>query len=356
VSYKQQLANNAEKFGLTKEQVDKMKNPVLVREISIDDAMAVELGNYDVKDLETGGKQRIDPITTVRKISKEDKNKLASIIFDRDYNTVKEAIRDNPSDVGSIISKYINAAQRNTIFDKEGNINSKGMDDIENIVNNMMFESGPAVLPEAFSELPYNAQRNIQKAIKNIFDTPEEASILTEVQNSILGLYDFKKSGISSFRAWLITPDIFTGKTPRETFSEFEVKLMETIDKAKNQSVLSNELAKYADLVKGKPADMFEPERAGISKKDAIKQLYNIDYEYVPERYARPESEARVEEVVREEKSAEPAREDDELARLGSLDEFSKRELERPDFDAEYRAERVDGESVEQYILRKYCR
>jgi hypothetical protein len=261
---------------MTAEQVQGMENPILVRETAIDDAMAVELGNYDVKDLETGGKQRIDPIVTVRKMTPQDKNKLAALIFDGEYNTVKEAIRENQQQVGSLISKQINAAQRNTIFDKEGNINQKGMEDIENIVNNMLFESGPAVLPEAFSELSYNQQKNIQKAIKHIFNTPDAASILPEVQNAVLGLYDYRKSGIDNFNAWLSTIDIFEGKTPRDIFTPVEIKIMETLVKAKNQSELSKQLSEYSELVRGKPADMFEPERAGISKQDATNGSVSI--------------------------------------------------------------------------------
>lgn len=361
-SYKQQLANEAEKFGMTKEQIDAMENPILVRESPIDDAMAIELGNYDVKDLETGGKQRIDPITTVRKMSPEDKNKLASIIFDRDYATVKEAIRENQADVGSIISKQINAAQRNTIFDKEGGINQRGMDDIENIVNNMIFESGDAVLPEAFSELPFIQQKNIQKSIKHIFSIPEGKSILPEIQNAILGLYDFRKSGVTNFNAWLSTMDIFQGKTPKDIFNPLEIELMKVIDKAKNQSELSRKISEYSDLVNDRPADMFEPERAGISKEEAIKKQFNIDYENIPQRYAEPEGEVKPTEVVSEpiERTAaeEPVISKAEPAELDAYEAYKSRKLADEDaFRAEYEQNRIaeQGETREQYLLRKYC-
>jgi hypothetical protein len=354
-SYKKQLAENAEKFGMTPEQVQGMENPILVREAPIDDAMAVELGNYDVKDLETGGKQRIDPIVTVRKMTPEDKNKLAALIFDGEYNTVKEAIRENQQQVGSLISKQINAAQRNTIFDKEGNINQKGMEDIENIVNNMLFESGPAVLPEAFSELSYNQQKNIQKAIKHIFNTPDAASILPEVQNAVLGLYDFRKSGIDNFNAWLSTIDIFEGKTPRDIFTPVEIKMMETLVKAKNQSELSKQLSVYAELVRGKPADMFEPERAGISKQEAIKKTFNVEYENITKRYAEPESKNADEGAILAEEpelTIERATADEQ----SEFNDFAKREVEREGFDAEYKSARVEGETKEQYLIRKYCK
>lgn len=363
-SYKSQLVENADKFGVTREQIEAMENPILVRESPIDDAMAIELGNYDVKDLETGGKQRIDPITTVRKMSPEDKNKLASIIFDRDYATVKEAIRDNQADVGSIISKQINAAQRNTIFDKEGGINQRGMDDIENIVNNMIFESGDAVLPEAFAELPFIQQKNIQKSIKNIFSIPDAKTILPEIQNAILGLYDFRKSGVTNFNAWLSTMDIFQGKTPRDIFNPLEIELMKVIDKAKNQSELSRKISEYADLVNDKAADMFEPARAGMTKVEAIKKQFNIDYENIPQRYAEPEGEVKPTEVVREqvepttEPTGEPVVARAEPAELDAYESYKSRKLaDEQAFAAEYEQNRIaeQGETREQYLLRKYC-
>lgn len=43
-------------------------------------------------------------------------------------------------------------------------------------------------------------------------------------------------------------------------------------------------------------------------------------------------------------------------AEVSEFEAFSKAERARPDFDAEYRRERVDGETVEQYLLKKYCR
>jgi len=58
--YKEYLKANAAHFGLTAEQVDKMKNPVLVREVAVDDAEAVRLGNMKAQDTEAGGKQSID--------------------------------------------------------------------------------------------------------------------------------------------------------------------------------------------------------------------------------------------------------------------------------------------------------
>lgn len=63
----------------------------------------------------------------------------------------------------------------------------------------------------------------------------------------------------------------------------------------------------------------------------------------------------RVAEKTRE-AVGEVARRLGDDAEVSEFEAFSRAERERPDFDAEYRRERVDGETVEQYLLKKYCR
>ena len=75
--YREQLISQAQQLGIDPAQVQGMKNPVLVREVKVDDATAIELGNYDVKDLETGGQRRIDPVATSRRIPFAEKQKIA---------------------------------------------------------------------------------------------------------------------------------------------------------------------------------------------------------------------------------------------------------------------------------------
>jgi len=49
---------------------------------------------------------------------------------------------------------------------------------------------------------------------------------------------------------------------------------------------------------------------------------------------------------------------DEQATREESTDfnDFAKREVEREGFDAEYKSERVEGETKEQYLIRKYCK
>ena len=112
--YKNDLAGNAEKFGFTREQVEGMKNPILVREVAFSDEGAIEYGNYDAKDLKTGGKRRIDPLALVKRIPLKEKARLAKLLFSGE-GTLNSNIRANSKDVLAILNPFLNQAQRTTL-------------------------------------------------------------------------------------------------------------------------------------------------------------------------------------------------------------------------------------------------
>lgn len=279
-AYKEQLAANAEKFGFTKDQVESMKNPVLVREVPVDDNAAVTLGNYDVKDLETGGKQRIDAVVTSRKMTTQEKSRLAASVFGGDFKTIKEAIRANLSDIVQIIKKHINPAQYNQAFNKEGEITVSGMDDIESIAKTLLFDNGSVVLPEIFVDFPNTVKKGLEKALKGIYAVEDESkSLLQDIQNAMLALHDFHKSGMDDINGWANTRDLFEGKSPKDVFSPLELKLVELMNGAKKIDDIANKINEFASLVNDKPADMFSEAQKGLSKEEAIKKLFNVEYE-----------------------------------------------------------------------------
>lgn len=66
--YKAWLAEHAGEFGLTREQVEGMENPILVRVLDVDDATAEKLGQKEQKDLESGGDQIFNGRTLAGKL------------------------------------------------------------------------------------------------------------------------------------------------------------------------------------------------------------------------------------------------------------------------------------------------
>lgn len=311
--YKDDLANNAEKFGFTKEQVDGMKNPVLVREVRADDQQAISLGQYDVKDMETGGKQRIDPVTTSRKMSAEDKKALSDILFTGDHKTLKDAIRANKDKVVAIFKKNINPSQIADLLTKEGDLTSNGMDAIHETVRNFLFDNGDARLPSMFDGLPYTVQKGIEKAIPHILSIEGNKSILHEVQGAIIALHNFYNSAEGregKFDQWMNDVDIFENKNPKELFTPLELRLAKDFTKAKNQVDISNIFAKFAENINGKKAenDLFlkgediEP----LSKGEAIKQQFNIDYNE-RQNIKLPSNEGDLGQVQKKNGTAKPA-------------------------------------------------
>jgi len=286
--YKADLIANAEKYGLTKEQVEGMKNPILVREVKVTDSEAVSLGQHDVKDIETGGKQHIDPISTSRKMTPEDKSKLSSILFSGEYATAKEAIRASANKIKAIIKGYLNPAQIKNAFSEEG-FTAKGMDDIQGMVTHFLFEDGKAVLPELFESLPDNIQKGLQKSMPNILAVEKKSSLLPEIQNAIIAIAEFKNQGLGKFNEWSNTVDMFKGATPKDVFTEFELTLAKKLLDAKNQAEIKRIFAEYEQSIKGKEATLLEEKIEGISKAEAIQKQFDVKYETtIPERHPSP--------------------------------------------------------------------
>lgn len=279
VLYKERLAETADQYGLTPEQVMSMKNPVLVRVAKVDDNMAVELGQFDAKDLESGGKQRIDPLTASRKLSMKDKSKIASALFDEKFNTLNAAIRANASLLSSVFKGILNPAQFNSAFDKEGNLTSNGVNDIQATVMHLLFDGGSATLPEIFDGISDSTKKALEKSLKYIFSVDDKNSLLPEVQNAILAYGDFLNSGGEDFNGWSRAIDMFLQKSPSEIFTPTELKIAELFHNAKNQSDVSKIFAQYAELVNGKDATLLEDEKPGITKEEAVSRIFNIPNE-----------------------------------------------------------------------------
>ena len=133
-----------------------------MRMVKVPDEKAIQLGNYDVKDLETGGKRRIDPVATARRIPFEKKQELLDKIIQPD-KTLNEGIRDNFGAVVNHLDPYLNGAQKVGLL-RNGEPTPAGLEDIQNLVKHFLFDGGDANLPEQFDALPYNTREGINKA------------------------------------------------------------------------------------------------------------------------------------------------------------------------------------------------
>lgn len=300
--YKNDLAANAEQFGFTREQVEGMKNPVLVREVAVSDQGAVELGNYDAKDLETGGKRRIDPIAVTRRMPFDVKGRIADLFTGEE--TLNQAIRANQKRLLELLNPYLNQAQRNTIT-KDGVLTDAGIKDLEAVVQQFLFDNGDTALPDLFESLSATQKEGLRKSLPYVFSVSPEKSLVPDIQEAILAVNDFNASGAGEFDAWLLQGDIFNdGKTPKDKYTPLELAIAKTLVESKTQKEVARKFADYADVVKDKEADMFEPARPGKSRKEGVLEIFKA------EDYAKPISERGRKEAAPEKKpTPEPSAE-----------------------------------------------
>lgn len=276
-TYKESLVENADKFGFTKEQVQGIKNPILVREVAVSDAGAIELGNYDVKDLETGGKRRLDPVAITRRLPFNIKGRLSEIF--KGDESINQAIRSNAKKVIDLLSPYLNQAQRNTIT-KEGELTEAGAKDLESVVQHLLFDGGDVALPDLFESLSHTQKEGLRKSLPYIFSTTPDKSIVPEIQEAIIALNHFNESNAGNFDNWLAQQDMFNNsRTPKDIYSPIAIEIAKRLTEAKNQKEISKVFGEYANEVNDKPATLLDEAKPGLSKKEGIKNIFKTEYD-----------------------------------------------------------------------------
>ena len=276
--YRSDLIANAEALGFNTDKVAAMNQPVLVRVLNVTDEVAIELGNYDAKDLETGGRGRVDPTAVSRRIPFNVKGKLADTLFAGDEtNTLLASIRSNQKSVISILTPYLNETQRNTMFDGN-NLTEIGVEDVSAIVEHFLFNNGDVSLPQIYADLTDVQKKGLLRSIPFLFSVTPNKSILKDIQNVMIITSTFINSRFKSYEDWLYTIDIFAGGSPSTLYSPFELALVDLLRNARSQKDIYLKFKEYAEAVTGVEGDMFRPATDGVSKIDGIKQIFKVDH------------------------------------------------------------------------------
>lgn len=275
-SYKRDLATNAERFGFTPEQVKGMKSPVLVRELDVDDDSAIRLGQYTFSDLESGGKVRIDPVTTARRIPHADKGKMLKDVFqDADEDaTLAQLIRANKSRITKHLDPYLTNTQKETMENSAKEFKPEAIKDIEGVLRHFLFDKGDTSLPDYYENLPFAAKQAITASLPKIFSVEQSKSIVPELQKAITAASRFQGSRSTDFETWAKQPDLMEGRpAPVDAFSDVELDLARRLVTAKTQKEIKDLFALYAKLANGDEATMFRPANEPLSKADALKEV-----------------------------------------------------------------------------------
>jgi hypothetical protein len=275
--YKEELAKNAEQFGFTEDQVMSMEEPMLVRELDVTDDYAIELGNYVFQDVETGGDARIQPARLIKRIPVSKKVMLLGMLTGDD--TINGMLRKNFNDVFSILNPYLNSAQKMGLKREDGTPKPSAIEDLESLVLQFLFDGGDVQLNTVFENLPYYMREGIVKSLRYLLESNKEKSLLPDVQEALIILRHYEMSGSGNFDAFLNQYDAYNNVTPSSLYSPVSIAIAKRILSEKKISAIPPIFAEYKRLVTDKPGDMYEEATKGVSKAEAIKTIFNIDYE-----------------------------------------------------------------------------
>ena len=297
--YKQYLMDHAGEFGLNADDIAKMKQPVLANIVDVDDARAIELGQYDVKDTESGGTERIKPKNAVAKMG-EDMKYFASVLLSSsdDEASFSQLVDKN----GIVVLKwmnqkgYITPTQYKSAFDSKGNLTAEAANDLKGIMYQSIFQNGGERLEEAFNTLPAKAQRAILATMYRDYDSPATERMVPEVQASIMAYNELMqdeafaraknmKEAQMAVMAWQrqYQFDDATGEPylPTEKYSNFALQLA-AMYRVQTQSLIQGTFNQMFDLIQGtQEADLFNQDTLDNTPRtlaEAIKEALNIDY------------------------------------------------------------------------------
>ncbi len=303
--YKQYLIDNAEALGYTETDIETIRNNDVIDVRMLDnvtDEQAIQLWQKKATDLETGGVQLIDPQVTANQLG--DRIQRFSEILLRsedDEATLADLTLRNGRPALEFLQKLgiISDAQMQSAFDSRGNLTAEAKAALQGVLKQVLFQNAESDnLPIMFDDIPVTAQKAILQTIVRDLQSPEESRLVPDIQEAIGALYRALhqsaevKNGRNeqeiraAMRSWALQmqfPSDFDAENfvPSEKFSNFALELA-TLFKYGKQTEIAKALNAYYDAVQGTTGSLFGDTPA-IPHKEAIKQIFGIDYKSVDE-------------------------------------------------------------------------
>lgn len=296
--YKQYLMDHADEFGLKAEDIAKMKNPVLVNMVDVDDNKAIELGQHSAQDTESGGVERIKVKNTIQKMGDGMKSFAKRLLESSDDEASFSQLVDKN---GNKVLKWMNAkgfisdTQYTSALDSDGNLTAEAANDLKGIMYGSIFQGGSERLEEMFNRMPAKAQRAILATAYRDFNSPKENRMLKDIQESIVAFNElmgdkafasatnFKDARVA-IEDWKRSYqfDDVTGEAvlPDGKFSDFALHLV-AMYKGETQGFIKQTFNQLFDLVQGSQAvDLFNKDSIDNTPRslaDAINEALNIN-------------------------------------------------------------------------------
>jgi len=292
--YKQYLTDHAADFGLTPEDVEAMRRPVLVSMVDVSDDEAITLGQFVAQDTESGGTERIKPRNVVQRMGGDMRSFASRLLSSsNDEMTFSELVDRNGMDVLKWMQQrgHISPTQYRSAFDNRGNLTAEAKNDLRGIMYQSIFQNGNTHLEEMFGTLPAKAQKAILATAYRDYDSPNAERMNAELQASISAYHALSQmpdfASAKNYREARLAAqtwqrqyaiDDVTGESylPSDRYSNFAV-LLAVMYKGQTQSFIQNTLDGIFDLVQGtQEATLFEqPDNTPRTLAEAINEAIN---------------------------------------------------------------------------------
>ena len=354
-----------------------MKKPILVNELPVDDAKALELGQYRASDFESGGKELPRTSVVINRLGDKMQN-VANIMLRQgtlpEDAKMSDLVSQNATKVLDYLVKegVVSATEEQTLR-KDSTAMRQWMGEL---LKTGLFE-GDKETEAAFNQLPDNARRAVLATYLRDAKSGDAAKIKQNLQRSFEAYSRMMNNpafvnakNVEEARAAVSAEiekgnnSLFGEEPVRELFSNFELELAVLYKGLKDQKTLTGLLNKYFDAVQGdkvsnRQLEIGEEPREAISKEEALKEVFGL-HESKPAETQRQVDKAIMIvateitkktgiEVVTDEKEAEEViRESEEtdsnLKYHKETDEATLEELENGETVKVYRAMQViDG-------------
>lgn len=305
--YKQWLIDHAAEFGLNAEDIKKMKKPVIVNELPVDDATAKKLGQMMASGFESGGKRIPEISATINKLGDKMEN-LANVLLSEgtlgEDAKLSDLINQNSKRALEFLNK--NGFIDNTEYENLATDVVTRRQWLESVLKASLFD-GNKKTEAAFNTLPGNAQKAVLATFMRDRNSKDEDRIKENIQksfeaynelNQIAGFKNAKnlEQARAAIQAELLNgSNNMFGEAPiREKYTKFELELAALYKGLKDQKSLTGLFGKFYDAIQGKVGkelDAFSQENAEpLGKDEAIENVFGINNKQENDRRRETES------------------------------------------------------------------
>lgn len=305
--YKQWLIDHAAEFGLNAEDIKKMKKPVIVNELPVDDATAKKLGQMMASGFESGGKRIPEISATINKLGDKMENLANVLLSDGTLGEdakLNDLINQNSKRALEYLNK--NGFIDNTEYENLINDVVTRRQWLESVLKSSLFD-GNKKTEAAFNTLPGNAQKAILATFMRDRKSKDEDRIKQNIQksfeayNELNQIAGFKNSkNLEQARAAIQAERLngsnnMFGEAPiREKYTKFELELAALYKGLKDQKSLTGLFGKFYDAVQGKVGKELDAFSQGntepLSKDEAIEKVFGINNKQENDRRRETES------------------------------------------------------------------